>query len=189
MIAYIKGEVIKKEEDCILLDNQGIGYRIFVANPALFILQDYVQVFTYQHIREDMNMLFGFLASEEHDLFIRLITVKGIGPKTAMNALSRGGATMIVDAIQKDNVTYLKSLPGIGPKAASQIVLDLKGKLVASSTQVESNENLLNALEALKSLGYKPIEVNKVEKRLREEDKLSVDSYVKLGLKWLTKGV
>lgn len=187
MIAFVKGEVVERELDSIVLENQGIGYRILVSNPFNYTLFETVQVYTYQHIREDINMLFGFSNKEEHDLFIRLITVKGIGPKTAMNALSVKGASLIVEAIESGNVTYLKSLPGIGPKAASQIVLDLKGKLVASEHQSEVNDHLLNALEALKSLGYKPSEVNKIEKLLAKESAQSVDAYIKLALQLLSK--
>lgn len=188
MIAFIKGKVIQYNVDNVIVENHGIGYRIYMSNPRNLVLQEETFVYTYQHIREDMQMLFGFSTMEEHDLFVRLISVKGIGPKTAMNALSVGGWKAIIEAIESNNATYLKSLPGIGNKAASQIVLDLKGKLVDSTiVDTGENHNLIDAMEALKSLGYKPNEVNVIRKQLCNEKDKSVDEYIKLALQLLAK--
>lgn len=191
MIAFVRGVVARNDSDSVIVDNHGIGYRIYVANPMSLKLGEEVLLHTYEHIREDAQMLFGFTSVEEHDLFVRLISVKGIGPKTAMNALSVGGYKEMINAIETSNAVYLKSLPGIGAKAASQIVLDLKGKLVDSGNQLDTNVNLLDAIEALKSLGYKSNEVTFLLKELRKEPNHSVDEYVKMGLQLLAarKGV
>jgi len=186
MIAYIKGCVISYTSDHVIVETGGIGYRIFMPNPTVLTLNEQTLIYTYQHIREDAQTLFGFTSVEEHDLFLRLISVKGIGPKIAINALSVGGYKQIIDAIETNNATYLKSLPGIGNKAAAQIVLDLKGKLVDTKSFTQDT-NLSDALEALKSLGYKANEVNSLVKHLRQEEGKSVDEYIKMALALLAK--
>ncbi|MDL2276923.1 Holliday junction branch migration protein RuvA, partial [Breznakia sp. OttesenSCG-928-G09] len=117
MIAFVKGNVVSYSADSVIIDNGGIGYRIFMPNPALLTLNQETLIYTYHHIREDAQILFGFTSMEEHDLFTQLISVKGIGPKIAINALSVGSWQQIVEAIETKNATYLKSLPGIGNKA------------------------------------------------------------------------
>lgn len=188
MIAYIKGKVHSYNKDSVIIDNHGIGYQIFMSNPSCLILNDEVFIYTYQQIREDAHTLYGFINLEDHDLFLRLISVKGIGAKIAMQALSASSSANIINAIETNNASELKKLPGIGPKAASQIVLDLKGKLV-ESVQVDSSltENLSDALEALKALGYKNNEVLNVKKELQSQQGKTCDEYIRLGLSLLLK--
>lgn len=187
MIAFIRGTVVSYTSDNVIVETGGIGYRIFMPNPTVLTLNEQTLIYTYQHIREDAQILFGFTSMDEHDLFLRLISVKGIGPKIAINALSVGGWKQIVEAIETNNAAYLKSLPGIGPKAASQIVLDLKGKLVDTKDTGKVDSNLSDAIEALKSLGYKANEVNPLVKHLRKEEGKSVDEYIKMALQLLAK--
>ena len=142
-------------------------------------------MFTYQHIREDENTLYGFLSAAEKDLFIKLISVKGLGPKTAMNMFSAMSMERILDAIETGDVALIKSLPGIGAKTASQIVLDLKGKLVqvSSTPKASVSAEVKDALDALKALGYKGNELTGVEKLFAANPGKTVDEYVKMGLK------
>ncbi len=188
MIAYIKGKVHSYSKNSAIVDNHGIGYRIHMSNPSCLILNEEITIYTYQQIREDAHTLYGFVNMEDHDLFLRLISVKGIGAKIAMQALSASSSANIINAIENNNATELKKLPGIGPKAASQIVLDLKGKLVESDTIDNTMDmELQDALEALKSLGYKNNEVLSVKKELQSQTGKTCDEYVRLGLSLLIK--
>lgn len=189
MIAFIRGTIHSYSNDSVIIDHQGIGYRVYIANPSLVRLNTEIVLYTYQHVREDAITLFGFTAMEEHDLFIQLISVKGVGPKTAMNMLGVCPAKEMIAAIERNDIKVLKGLPGIGAKTASQIVLDLKGKLVEEVTEIEVSENkeLLEALEALKALGYKNAEINLVKKALIIEEGLQVDAYVRRALTILAK--
>lgn len=196
MIAFIKGTVYSLENDSVILDHHGMGYRIYLANPFALRLQDEVLLYTYQQVREDALTLFGFLSKEEHDLFLQLINVKGIGAKSVMNMLKGSSASAIIAAIENGDVAFLKKLPGIGAKSASQIVLDLKGKLVSEKEveqkqQAPVNEALADAIEALKALGYKASELTGIQKALAKEEALSADAYIRKGLMILAqrKGV
>lgn len=196
MIAFIKGTVYSLENDSIILDHQGIGYRIYLANPFALKIQDEAFLYIHQQVREDAITLFGFIHKEEHDLFLQLINVKGIGAKSVINMLKGSSASAIVTAIESGDVAFLKKLPGIGAKTASQIVLDLKGKLIHSLdvkenvNHIVANEALKDAMEALKALGYKANELNGIEKSLAKED-LSTEAYIRKGLMILAqrKGV
>lgn len=193
MIAFIKGSIYSLRKDSVIVDVQGVGYECFVSNPTLFHLNEEILLHTYQQVREDAMILFGFKNLQEHDLFTRLISVKGLGPKTAMNILSVAKSEEIILAIEEGNATYLKKLPGIGAKSASQIILDLKGKLVESDAEikVDVNENLNDALDALRALGYKAVELNAITKELAKEKDKTIDEYVRkaLGLLLKRKGV
>ncbi len=184
MIAYIRGKVALVQLDHVIVEAYGVGYQIQFSRPDKVKLNDEVQLFTYQHIREDENTLYGFLSAEEKELFIKLISVKGLGPKTAMNMFSAMSMDRLLNAIESGDVALIKSLPGIGAKTASQIVLDLKGKLVqVSSVKASVSSEAKDALDALKALGYKGNELSGVEKLFASLPGKSVDEYVKLGLK------
>lgn len=188
MIAFIKGKVISYNTDSLILENNGIGYRIYISNPQQFVLNEDVLIYTYQHFREDGQMLFGFPTLEDHDLFVRLISVKGIGPKIAIGALRAIDSASIISAIEMGDTVLLKKLPGIGAKAAQQIVLDLKGKLVESKEEIKNvNQNLLDAQEALKALGYKNSEIHSIMKELSKQKEMSVDEYIRLALSLMLK--
>ena len=128
MYSYIKGIIVDMARDHIVVDNQGIGYLIYVSNPYQFTKGKETLVYVYQQVKEDGILLFGFLSKEEKDLFLKLIMVKGIGCKTAICILASGDVNAIIQAIESKNIVYLKKIPGIGPKAAQQIILDLQGK-------------------------------------------------------------
>ena len=186
MIAMIKGTVFSAGLDWIIIENQGIGYKVFFSRPETVRLNQEIRIFTYQHVREDDISLFGFLTMEEQDLFIKLISVKGVGPKTAMNILAASGYAQMVQMIETGDVAALKKMPGIGAKTASQIILDLKGKLVsAAEDEPKSSQAIEDALAALKSLGYKQSELAGLSKLMKEHPEMSTDEYVKLGLQTL----
>lgn len=188
MIAYIKGKIVKKNLDSIIVENNNIGYRIYFSQLDKVCIDDTVCIYTYQHVREDEFSLYGFLSSADYDLFIRLISVKGLGPKTAMNAFKVSNTENIIRAIETNDVAYIKKLPGVGAKTASQIILDLKGKLVQEVQEVDSmSQEISDALEGLKSLGYKNNEVSSLVKELSKHQNLTSDEYLKFGLQLLMK--
>ena len=190
MIAFMKGKVFSYNAESVILENNGIGYRIFMPDASTLVLNQEVLIYTYQQFREDATILYGFQKQEEHDLFVRLISVKGIGPKIAISAMSAASTNTIIAAIENGDAAALKRLPGIGAKAASQIILDLKGKLVeneSNKTEKAINPNLQDAIDALKSLGYKNSEIHSIMKDLNKEKDKSVDEYIRLALSLMLK--
>lgn len=159
MIAYIKGNIAIIQADSVVVDVQGIGYEIFVGHPYEYEMNQEVMFYTYNHIREDINALYGFPTSEEKVLYNRLLSVKGVGPKVGMTILASTTPNMLIHAIDSEDVGYLKKIPGIGPKAAGQIILDLKGKLATSDT-VTIQPHVKEAIEALTALGYTKKEID-----------------------------
>lgn len=183
MFSFIKGKVVETEKNYITLENQGIGYQIFVANPFSFPLGEEKTIYIYTHIREDEFSFYGFNSIEEKELFLRLINVKGLGPKMALPMLATGSVSGIVDAIDRENILYLTKFPKIGEKIARQIILDLKGKLAKNETaSVGGFEELIEVLE---SLGYKTADIKKILPKLNNE--LSIEEQVKEALKLLLK--
>jgi holliday junction DNA helicase RuvA len=190
MIKFIKGTVYSFTNDSVIVDNNGIGYLIYFSQPEKLSLGSELMIFTYQHFRDGGTVLYGFLSKDELDLFEKLITVKGLGPKTAMTIISRSTYDKLVSAIEQGDVNYLKNMPSVGSKTASQIILDLKGKLVESDNNNSvKKENVLlkEAIEGLKSLGYKSFEISQITSELSKLELKSVDEYLKEGLKLLMK--
>lgn len=187
MYDYIKGTVTYLKNNAIVLENNGIGFLIYVSNPYSFEVGEEYKIYIYQQIREDENCLYGFKTIEEKNLFLKLISVKGLGCKMALPILAVGSINGIMDAIERENVLYLKKFPKIGDKLAKQIVLDLKGKLefigVGISEEEVSNENELK--EVLIGLGYKEKELKPVLARV--DTSLSIEEQVKDALKLLLK--
>ena len=168
MFEYINGKVTIIESGYIVIDNNGIGYKIFVGSPYSFNIDEEYKVYLYQNIREDENTLFGFKTKEERDMFLKLINVKGLGPKMALPMLAAGKVEGIVDAIERENILYLKKFPKIGDKVARQIILDLKGKLVNKEETPKVNEELVLALNVVKNV---PSNL-KIEDQIKEALKL-----------------
>jgi len=182
MYSYIKGIIIELSKDHIVIENNGIGYFVYVSNPYRFQKGKETIVYIYQQVKEDGILLFGFEKKEEKELFLKLILVKGIGCKTAIGILATGDVDAIITAIESKNITYLKKIPGIGPKAAQQIVLDLQGKFNnVGSEIVLTTPEYDEAVEVLLALGYKQHEVEKVMLKLANE-KLDTNGYVKKAL-------
>ena len=152
MYFSFKGIITHKEDDFVVIEVNNIGYQVYVSHMEDFIVGQEATIYLYNVVREDEQFLVGFSSLEEKKAFTSLISVKGVGPRTALNALSATRAEDLFAAIAANNVTFLKKLPGIATKTAAQIILDLKGQL----TDVEANVNQYDEVkEALKSLGFK----------------------------------
>lgn len=174
MYEYLTGLITVVAPQYIVVDVNGVGYKLLVANPYRYHEDNdkKIKVYVYQAVRDDNISLFGFTDQQEKMLFMQLINVSGIGPKSALAILANPDHQGLVDAITNNNVNYLTKFPGIGKKTASQIVLDLRDKLAketsgslfapASPTiSAEANQELKDALEALVALGYKERDVKK----------------------------
>ncbi len=183
MYGYIKGVVTHIEPTHIIVENNNIGYLIITPNSYRYKTSQEVIVYTHHYVREDINNLYGFTSMAEKDLFIKLISVSGIGPKSALSILASGETDKIVYAIEMEDVKYLNQFPGIGPKSSQQIILDLKGKL--SSNAVVLTDTLLEAREALGALGYSRTNINKALKKVDPEK--SIEEVIKQALAYLIK--
>lgn len=182
MYSYIKGIITSIEINYIVLENNNIGYLIYVSNPYLYKMNEEVTIYLYQQIREDENTLYGFKNIEEKSLFLKLISVKGLGCKMALPMLSGNDKDSVYNAIESGNIEYLKKFPKIGDKVARQIILDLKGKLTDDNTK--SNE--FNELtETLKSLGYKPNDIKRIIPNI--DSSKSIEEQIKEALKLLLR--
>lgn len=162
MYSYLKGIITEIESNYITLEVNGVGYLIYTANPYQFNLNEEYKVYTYQLVKEDELSLYGFKTIEDKQLFLKLISVKGLGCKMALPMLATGSAEGIIDAIERENILYLKKFPKIGDKVARQIILDLKGKLAASINTSELVSTMDELVEVLKGLGYKMPDIKKI---------------------------
>ena len=129
MIYFLRGKVALKDKDTLVIDVRDVGYQVLVSHIDDYEIGQEVFVYTYNVVREDEQYLVASNTLEEKSVFLSLIKVKGLGPKTVIGALSATSPDQVVAAIASNNVAYLKKLPGIGAKAAGQIILDLKGEL------------------------------------------------------------
>lgn len=191
MYAYIKGIVTQLYPSHIVVEANGIGYEIQTPNSYRFQsqLDKETQVYTQLIVREDAQLLYGFVNLEEKDMFLSLIKVTGIGPKSALAILATSTPNEVAIAIENENESYLTKFPGIGKKTARQIILDLKGKLIITEeselfpeSKGAGQDVLEEALLALEALGYSKREITKVKKNLEKESFDSVDACVKRGL-------
>ena len=182
MYGYIKGNIVEIEANYIIVDNNNIGYIIYVANPYSYKLNSEYLIYTYTNVKEDELSLYGFNKKEEKEMFLDLISVKGIGPKAAITILASVSVEGIKDAIERENILYLKKFPKIGDKVARQIILDLKGKLTPSALNTNKNSELN---EALLALGYKQKDINKIISNVNNT--LTIEEQIKEALKLLLK--
>ncbi|HIT43957.1 TPA: Holliday junction branch migration protein RuvA [Candidatus Avacholeplasma faecigallinarum] len=166
MYGYIIGKITKITPKFIICENNGIGYLLIVSNPYNFKLNDEYKIHTYQYVREDIIDLYGFQTEEEKELFLKLISVSGIGPKSALSMLASGKVSEIIKAIEDRNDAYLRKFPGIGAKASQQIILDLRGKLSFTDELLVPNSKLDDVEGALLALGYNKKEISKVLAKL-----------------------
>ncbi|MCE4963339.1 Holliday junction branch migration protein RuvA [Staphylococcus haemolyticus] len=199
MYAYIRGKLTQLFPTHVVVESiNGVGYEIQTPNSYRFqkYLEKELVIYTSLIVREDAQLLYGFINEEEKDMFLSLIKVTGIGPKSALAILATSTPNEVKMAIENENDAYLTKFPGIGKKTARQIVLDLKGKVQITNETTETllsineensnNEKLVKeALLALEALGYSKREISKVEKVLNKSTFDSVDEAVKLGLKTL----
>jgi len=182
MFGYIKGRVKTLTSNHIILECSDIGYIIFVANPYSYEEEKDYTIYLYNHIREEENSLYGFKTNDEKLLFLKLISVKGLGPRTALPMFATGSVSGIIDAVERENVLYLTKFPKVGEKLARQMILDLKGKLVATEGTSTSNDELI---EVLTSLGYKHADIKRILPNISED--LSIEEQIKEALKQMLK--
>ena len=195
MYEYFNGELAHILPTAIVIDVHGVGYQVVFANP--YRLQDslkkQIKVLVQQVVREDSITLYGFISSEERELFQRLISVSGIGPKSAMSILANDDTEGFVNAVESGNVTYLTKFPGVGKKTAQQIILDLKGKFEAlpeETTKAVGSTNqatLEEAKDALLGLGYSAKEITKIWKSLEAAAPSTTQEALKVAFKLLMK--
>ncbi len=213
MIDFLRGTLAFTDTDFVVLDVQGVGYRVFCANPYAVAAQENqtVMMYIHYHVREDAVQLYGFTSREEQSLFRRLLEVSGIGPRVALGILSAGRPDEVVGAIYQENLSFLMKLPGIGKKTAQRIILDLKDKLADLPMAVSAaalagaalsakpgksagaghgSREWLEAKEALLSLGYTEPEADRVWPQVLEKagEAASAETMVKLALQALFRG-
>lgn len=176
MISFIKGEIVKKGLDYIIIDNNGIGYFVNTSLSTLNMVKDGEKslIYTYMHIREDILALYGFLKQEEIEIFKKLISVSGVGPKAGLSILSTYDTNTIKAIILKDDSTKMSKVPGIGKKTASKIILELKDKIGTIEgldkddyilhdyiSTVSVNGESSDVIDALIVLGFSQLEAKK----------------------------
>ena len=178
MFAYIKGSLEEKGNNYVVIDVHGVGYKIFMTETAigkLCELGEVIKVHTYYYVREDNISLYGFINKEELKMFELLLSVSGIGAKSAINMLSNISPSSFALAILSNDVNSLKKIPGVGPKSAQRIILELKDKLKTEQ-----------AIEALQILGYNKREIEKAFEKIANTD-VSVEELIKKGLSLLAR--
>lgn len=188
MIAYIEGEVLFLEESTAVLKSGGVGYELLCSKNTLedLALGEFVSLFVHTHVREDAFQLFGFKTSLEKQIFLSLIKVNGVGPKSATQILSGARPEVLFGWIEDSNAKALAGLPKIGKKTAEQIILSLKGKLVlAEETKKDSAfKDRSSIVSALVNLGFRLSEVEKVVDQM--DPKTDLDHGIRSGLQALT---
>ncbi len=190
MYSYISGIITEIIPTGITIENNGIGYFIEVANPFAYNISNEHIIYVVQIIREDSNAIYGFTSNEQKAMFRDLISVKGIGPKTALAILAAAEPNQIKNAIIQEDTTYLQKFPKIGKKAASQIVLDLANKYGNETIAVDISNPIVNddtddVLEELMALGYNKKDVSKLLKQV--DITLSTEEKIKEILKLMLK--
>ena len=199
MYEYLRGVITEVTPYYIVVDVNGVGYQVYVANPFKYEEDEHVEqkVFVYQAVRDNDISLYGFKNSSEKQLFLKLLDVSGIGPKSALAILANDDNRGLINAINSDDDGYLTKFPGIGKKTAKQIILDLKGKLSDVDSDMLSGQDdlgldlnasspyLKESLDALRALGYTKTEVKRISKKLEKYDGKSTDDYLRQGLRLL----
>ncbi|MBU5458880.1 Holliday junction branch migration protein RuvA [Anaerostipes sp. MSJ-23] len=197
MISYIKGILAQVNSNGIVLENQGIGYRLMmpVRMEHFPKIGQEMKVFTHMHVREDDISLFGFRSQEELETFELLIGVNGIGPKVALSVLSTLTVYELKIAVMSEDVKTISSTPGLGPKGAKKLILELKDKLSFEEMEEETSSNelfmspsngedaILITIEGLESLGYSKTEAAIAVKKVENADSYTPEELLKLALK------
>lgn len=162
MIALVRGNLIIKAPQFVVVDVSGIGYKVFIplsTFPKLPPLKEEVTFHIHTHLKEDAIQLYGFMSIEERDFFLTLLTISGIGPKMGLNIMSGSTLPALMEILEQDDVKRLSMIPGVGKKTAARIILELKEKLISiASSPTEKGEAVskvsADALSALINLGY-----------------------------------
>lgn len=207
MIAHLSGTLLAKQATSVILDVSGVGYEVTIPLSTFYDLEDAgasVALRIYTHVREDALQLYGFKTTRERELFLRLISVSGIGPKLGITMLSGMSADEIIASIRTNNLARLTSIPGVGRKTAERLVLDLRDKIAAlSSSALEeefgaktgatapSTTDAIreDALSALVNLEYPKAAAEKaITAAISEGGDISVELILRRALRLLAKG-
>ena len=202
MIASLTGRLAFKSPTSLVLDVHGVGYEVFIPLSTYYGLANLgesTSLSVHTHVREDVIQLFGFLTSQEKEAFVLLTSVSGVGPKLALSVLSALPVSDLVFAIQSDNVEKLTTVPGIGHKSASRLVLELKDKVgklqpgpapANDSPRHGQDETFDDALSALVNLGYRPQDAKEALKQVRRSNPESIllKDMIRESLKELARG-
>ena len=198
MIAYVKGILDTKTNTFVVIDVQGIGYRVFMPAKSIESLGEVgqeVKVYTYYYVREDNISLYGFSSNEELRMFELLISVSGVGAKSAITMLSEISPSSFALAVISDDISKLVKIPGVGKKTAARIILELKDKLKTETAieaneevnvQIEKDNNSNEAIAALQVLGYTRKEIEKVFEKIDTKN-LELEEIIKMALKYLAR--
>jgi Holliday junction DNA helicase RuvA len=196
MIAYLRGEIAEKTPTYIYIDVQGVAYHVNISLNTYQKLEglEKIQLWTYMHVKEDAQQLYGFMDKAEREMFTYLISVSGIGPNTARVILSYMTAEEAAQAIKMDVPDAFNKVKGIGPKTAKRIILDLKDKVQVTegslvlTNAIQDNTLKQQALSALIALGFQKARVSKVLDKVLSQKDFSgpVEELIKRGLKELT---
>lgn len=187
MFAYIKGSLEMKSSGYIVIDINGLGYKVFLSQnniDTIGELHDIIKVFTYVKVREDDISIFGFKTQEELKMFELLISVSGVGAKSALVMLSCIEPSDFAIAVISNDVKVLTKVPGIGNKSAQRIILELKDKLKEEQLEEklkDNSENINEAISGLMVLGYSKKDIEKAFEHL-DIDNLSIEDLIKKGL-------
>lgn len=204
MIGRLSGKILEKQPPQLLLDVNGVGYEVQASMTTFYELPELLQAVTlHTHliVREDAQILYGFISNQERLFFRQLIKINGVGPKLALTILSGISSLEFVQAVQNDDVTRLVRLPGIGKKTAERLIVEMRDRITQWLAQSDNpnsdqnsqplNQHVLNnqqnspvqeAVSALISLGYKQADANKMVSRLNKENQSS-EQLIKLALK------
>jgi Holliday junction DNA helicase RuvA len=205
MIAYLSGKLLEKEANLVIVDVGGVGYEVIIPLSTFYDLGEAgedVSLRIYTYVREDVLQLFGFKTVRERELFLLLISVSGIGPKSAVTALSGMSADEIISAIRQNNLARLNSIPGVGRKTAERLVIELRDKIAKLSavsseemkaegvnSQTSGDDVYDDAISALINLGYQRTAAEKALKQaMQEGTELSVQKLLRRSLQLLAKG-
>lgn len=200
MFSYINGILVNKSSNFVVIDVGGVGFKIYVSETSIQKIGECgekVKIFIHMQVSENDMSLYGFLTDEELRMFELLVSVSGIGSKSAMNMLSAISPSSFALAIISNDITKLVKIPGVGKKTAQRIVLELKDKLEtedAISKEVEEeqsyrtddNEKISEAIAALKVLGYNKTEIEKAFEKI-EKTNLTVEELIRKGLNVLAR--
>lgn len=185
MLSYIKGTIIYKDNNFVILKNNDIGYKIFASEE--FIIKSKTgetkELFIHEQIRDDSHELYGFQSTEELKFFWKLINVSGVGPKMGHRIISSNKLEKMQKAVNDGDLFLISSIPGVGKKTAQKIILELKGRLTEEGTSPTSDSELV---EALMQLGYSKNEAEDTAKKVDGENK-TTEEKIKESLKFLGK--
>ncbi len=188
MYNYLNGIINVISPKYIVLDINGMGYEVNVSNPYSFKLEEKMTIYTYQHVKEDEISLYGFKTKEEKELFLDLISVKGIGPKTALLILAATNVKDFKKAILSKDINYLVKFPKVGNKSAQQIILDLENKFENERSTLDKKQDFIEneeTKEALIALGYDKKTILKTLEKVNNS--LTTEEKIKECLKLLIK--